>query len=82
VPANDDSDKPANSCRDGVLRDFEGLRKEIEAYYKKRTRQCGENFHRDSFQIKNCYQEQKEIRAEKHETLEKQKERSLARCDS
>ncbi len=81
MSADDQFGKPATGCRSGVLRDYEGVPKEIEAYYKKRKRQCRQNFHDGSFQIKNCYQEQEEIRAEKYQELEKQKERALASCE-
>lgn len=79
---NDGADSPATSCRNGVLKDYEDVPKEIEAYYKKRKRQCRESFHDGSFQIKNCYQEQEEIRAKKYEDLEIRKERMLASCES
>ena len=79
APESDDAE--TTSCRSDVLSNYEGTPNEIEAYYKKRRRQCSENFHDGSFQIKNCYQEQEEIKEKKYRDLEKQKERALARCD-
>ena len=80
-PADDDVGAPPTSCRSEALKIYEGVPKEIEAYYKKRTRQCRENFHTGSFQIKNCFQEQKEIKAEKYKELEGRKKRALADCN-
>ena len=77
---NDDADSRASRCRSGVLKDFEEAPREIDAYYVKRTRQCRENFKNGSPQIKNCFAEQKQIRAKKRKELEKQKKQSLANC--
>jgi hypothetical protein len=76
----DGSGDGVTSCRAGVLKDYRALPKEIEAYYRRRTRQCHENFNDGSSQIKNCYQEQEEIRDKRYKDLEREKERSLASC--
>ena len=52
------------------------MRKDIDDLYKQRKRICHENFHDASI----CLKEQAEVRAKKHDDLERQKQQSLSNC--
>jgi hypothetical protein len=57
--------KNKDNCKATNKEELREIKSDIDAYYTKRIKGCKMNFKSTSYQIKNCFQEQKDIRKKK-----------------
>lgn len=72
-PYVNEDQKNKNNCQSNNKEELRKIKKDIDAHYNKIIKSCKDFFKSTSYQIKNCYKEQEEVKQRKMERYYKPK---------